>query len=171
MSQPSTPGLIGRKRPLETTPSPQGQHGKITPPSRQIREGSATSNISTLRDQITRDIDERGTAGESALMEAVQDRQMRRLIEEEEEAEKTAQDRILHEEEPETDAELPSEAASGDKSEKVVESVGSAFLSVVRDAMKVTESHGDINREMLDAQGLFLHVRFVTENNFRFGGR
>ena len=112
------------------------------------------------------DVDEHGTADESALVEAVQDRQMRRLIEEEEEAEKVALDRILHEEEPEADAELPSEAASGDKSEKMVESVGSAFLSVVQDAMKATESHGDVNREMLDAQGLDLHVRSVTGKSF-----
>ena len=118
MSQPSTPGLIGRKRPLETTPSPQGQQGKTTPPSRQIREGSATSNVSTPRGQIIRDVDERGIADESALMEVVRDRQIHRLIEEEEEAEKAAQDCILHEEEPETDPDLPSEAASGDKSEK-----------------------------------------------------
>ena len=166
MSQPSTPGLIGRKRPLETTPSPQGQHGQTTPPSRQTREGSATSNISTPRGQIVPDVDERGIADESAVMEVMQDHQMRRLIEEEEEAEKAAQDRILREEEPETDPDLPSEAASGDKSEKVIENAGWAFLSIVLDAMKGTESHGDVNQEMLDAQGLDLLVRFVTEKPF-----
>ena len=162
MSQPSTPGLIGRKRPLETTPSPQGQHGKTTPPSRQIREGSASSSISTPKGQIIRDVDEHSTADESALVEAVQDRQMRRLIEEEEEAEKAAQDYILHDEEPELDPGLPSEAASGDKSEKVVENAGWAFLNVVQDAMKTTASHGDVNQDMLAAQGLDLHVQSVT---------
>ena len=166
MSQPSTPGPIGRKRPLETTPSPQGQQGKTTPPSRQMREGSATSNVSTPRGQILREVDERDIADESALREIARDRQMHRLIEEEEQDEKAAQDRILRGEEPETDPDLPSEAASGDKSEKVVENAGWAFLSVVLDAMKGTESHGDVNQEMLAAQGLDLHVQSVTEKTF-----
>ena len=108
------------------------------------------------------DVDERGTVHESALMEVVRDRQMRRLIEEEEEAEQAAQDGILHEEESETDLGLPSEAASGDKSEKVIENVGFAFLNVVGQAMKTTASHDDISQEMLDAQGLDLYVEFVT---------
>ena len=131
-----------------------------------MREGSATSNVSTPRGQIVRDVDERGIADESAVMEILRDRQMRRLIEEEEEDEKAAQDRILREEEPETDPDLPSEAASGDKSEKVVENAGWAFLSVVQDAMNATESHGDVNQEMLAAQGLDLHVLSVTGKPF-----
>lgn len=108
------------------------------------------------------DEDERGAAYESALLEVVPDDEMRRLIEDEEEAEKAAQDYILHEEELETDPGLPSEAASGDKSEKVVENVGWAFLDVVQGAMKATANHGDVNQEMLDAQGLKIIVRFVT---------
>lgn len=166
MSQPSTPGLIGRKRPFETTPSPQEQHGKTTSPSRQIREGSAASSISTPRGQMMDEVDERGTADESTLTEVVRDRRMRRLIEEEEEAEIAAQHYILHEEGPETDPGLPSEAASGDKSEKVVENVGWAFLNVVQDAMKTTASHTDVNQQMLAAQGLDLLVRSVTGKHF-----
>ena len=106
--------------------------------------------------------DERGTVDESALVEVAWDRQMHRLIKEEEEAEKATQDDILHEEESETDPGLPSEAASGDKSEKAVENVGFAFLNVVKQAMNTTASHDDISQEMLDAQGLDLYVEFVT---------
>ena len=112
---------------------------------------------------MIRDVDERGTVDESALMEDVRDRQMRLLIEEEEEAENAAQDHVLHEEQPETDLGLPSEAASGDKSEKVVENVGWAFLSVIQEAMQSTARHSDVNQEMLDAQGLHLNVESVIE--------
>ena len=111
---------------------------------------------------MIREVDERGTADESALMEDVRDRQMRLLIEEEEAAENAAQDHILDEEEPETDPGLPSEAASRDKSEKVVENVGWAFLEVVQDAIDTTARYGDVNQEMLAAQGLDLLVKSVT---------
>ena len=114
------------------------------------------------------DVDERGITDETALVEDMRDRQMRRLIEEEEEAEKVAQDQILHEEEPETSPDLPSEAASGGKSEKVVEHAGWAFLSVVQDAMNATESHRDVNRAMLEAQGLDLEVGSVNGRPFDF---
>ena len=115
---------------------------------------------------MNRDINEGDIVDGSALVEVMRDRQMRRLIEEEEEAEKAAQDHIFHEVEPEIDPDLPSEAASGDKSEKVVENAGWAFLNVVQDAMGSTESHGDVNQEMLDAQGLELHVESVTVKHF-----
>ena len=61
---------------------------------------------------------------------------------------------------------LPSEAASRDASEKVVENAGWAFLNVVQEAMKTTGSHGDVNQEMFDAQGLDSCVESVTGKPF-----
>lgn len=174
-SQQSTPRLIGRKRPLECTPSPPGQTGKTftldaegenTPTYRQEPKPSTSSSQTTPEAQMTRDAYEHEIATVPAIMEAAQDNHFRRLIEEEEEEEKAAQDLIFQppakEEEGEEEEDVPSEAASKGKSENEVNHVGSAFLGVVLDAMKATEENLHVDKTILDAQNLEMHVAWVA---------
>ena len=117
---------------------------------------------------MTRDAHEHDTATVPAIMEAAQDNHFRRLIEEEEEEEKAAQDLIFQppakeeEEGEEEEEDVPSEAASKGKSENEVNHVGSAFLGVVLDAMKATEENLHLDKTILDAQNLEMHVAWVA---------
>lgn len=159
----SPPGLISRKRPLESTPSPQHQRGKVytTSTYRQEPGDSTSSSRTTPEAQIIRDADEHEITDLSALKEAAKGHQFQRLIEEEEEEEKAAQDLILQ---PLIEEEEggPSEAASKGKSENEIEHVGSAFLSVFVMAIEATEKNHYVDKTILDAQNLQMHVEWVA---------
>ena len=89
-----------------------------------------------------------------------QDKHLRRLVDEEENEERDAQDHILldEEDEAEADAVEPSEQASKEKSEEEVDIVGSAFLCVVLDAMKSTGEGDGVDKTMLLEQNLEMRV-------------
>lgn len=159
-SQPSTPRFTGRKRPLESTPSPEGEN---TPTYRQEPEASTSSSQTIPDAQMTRDAHEHGIATARGLMDAAQNSQLRRLIEEEEEEAKAAQDVIFHFPVKEEEEDGPSEAASKGKSENEVEHVGSPFLGVVLDAIKATEKNVYLDKKMLVAQNLSMDVGWVAQ--------
>lgn len=162
LRSPTSPGLISRKRPLDGTPSPQHPRAKVTTSTyRQEADYSTSSSQTTPKAQMTRNADEHGITDVSALKEAAQDNQFQRLIEEEEEEEKAAQDLILQ---PLVEEEEggPSEAASKGKSENEIEHVGSAFLSVVTMAIEATEKNHNVDKTILDAQNLEMHLEWVA---------
>ena len=169
-TQPSSPVLIGRKRPLEVTPSPPGQTGKTlspdaqgerTPTHYQRPEGSISASPTPSHSQMTRGSDEHGIADIQAVIKGAQDNQLRRLVQEEEDEEQEAQDLILQHQVKEEEDE-PSEAASKGKSENQVQETGSAFLGVVLNAIDTTESNEGVDKKMLDAQNLEMFVEWVA---------
>ena len=169
-TQSSTPGLIGRKRPLEITPSPPGQTGETrspgaqgdkTPTHHQRTDGSTSASPTTPKSQITRGSDEHGIADIQAVMESAQDNQLRRLVQEEEDEEQEAQGLILQHQVKEEEDE-PSEAASTGISEIQVQETGSAFLGVVLDAIDATGKNEGVDKKMLGAQNLVMRVECVA---------
>ena len=168
-SQPSTPGLLSRKRSHESTPSPQRQpdkmfdsqdQGEWTPPARRQGKDISSPSPRTPEAQLSPGREKHMETDDGPTLREAQDQRLRRLVEEEEGEEKDAQDHVLHDEEDEaraTAAEL-SEDASRDKSEKEVDVVGSGFLCVVLDAMKSTGEGDGVDKTMLLAQNLDMRV-------------
>ena len=115
---------------------------------------------------MSRESNEHGIVNLPALRAAVREDQLRRLIEEEEEGEKEAQDGILQASAQEEDVDGPSEEASRDKSEKEVEYLGLNFLGVISDAFSKTKEGDDVDQKMLEVQGLDLRIGSVTRRSF-----
>ena len=147
-SQPSPPQLIGRKRPLENTPSPQQKAGERVSPAAQDKETPTSSRPITPESQITND---------DALIEGARDNQLHRVVQNEVQQEEAAQTFLLcHQDNEEEDD--PSEDASSGKPEKAIEELGSAFMHVIWRALKATEENDHVDKKSLDAQNLEMGV-------------
>ena len=106
---------------------------------------------------MTRGSDEHGIANEHALMAGVQENQILRLVQKEEEQEQAAQAFLLHHQDNEEEDE-PSEAASSGKPEKEIELLGSAFMGVVLEAIRVAGKNDHVDKKNTDAQDLKMRV-------------
>ena len=140
-----------------------------SPPSRRRDKSSSLSSLQTPSTHLVPGSDEHGAVDdEPTLKEATQEHRLRFLVDDEENEENQAQDRLLQDQEDEAGpaATEPPEDASKGRSEKEVDAVGSGFLCVVQDAMKNAVQGDDVDKNVILAHNLDIFIKLVVEKCF-----
>ena len=106
---------------------------------------------------MTRGGNEHGIANDHALLEGARDNQLCRVVQNEEQEEEAAQAFLLHHQDNE-DEDKSSEAASSGKPEKEIEKLGSTFIGVVLEALRVTDKNDHVDKKSLDTQNLKMRI-------------